>query len=104
MALLTAGTNATDSLKTLLFGRGSGAGGKMSATDLANLGELILDDQNVAHPIWPGALPGSGQQLYVPNRGFLNILPGDYVMVDQTTGWPILVSANAIASGPWTHS
>lgn len=43
-------------------------------------------------------------KLFVPNRGSLVILPGDYVAIDSTTGWPILVSARAIAAGPWTHS
>lgn len=103
MALLTGGTTAQTSLSTLLFGRGSGAGGKMSATDLATLSQKVKDDQNVAHPIWPNAIPGSGQQLFVPNRGILMVLPGDYVMVDDQ-GWPILVSANSIANSTWIHS
>jgi hypothetical protein len=72
--------------------------------DTAAFNVLIKDDQNVAHPNWPGAwIPTSGI-LYVPNRGKLRALPGDYVMVDSTTGWPILVSARAIAAGPWAHS
>ncbi len=102
MALLTGGTSATTSLNALLMGRGIGSGGKMVAADLASLQQKILDDQNVNHPIWPQAL--TDQQLWVPNRGVLQILPGDYVMVDTTTGWPILVSAYAIASGPYAHS
>lgn len=35
--------------------------------------------------------------LYVPGRGVLKIRPGDIVAVDPLTGWPILVSANAIS-------
>jgi len=38
----------------------------------------------------------------IPNRGVLKVLPGDVVAVDQS-GWPILVSKQAIASpgSPW---
>jgi hypothetical protein len=36
------------------------------------------------------------QQLEVPGRGILKVLPGDVVAVDST-GWPILVSAASIA-------
>lgn len=55
----------------------------------------------------PGGGPG-GQfskqgLLFVPRRGVLKVLPGDYVGVDPY-GWPILVSAFSIANGPWSHS
>jgi len=97
MATVTLGTNATTSLVALAWNR-------MSAiADVAAIAVAIKDDQNVNHPIWPGAFAKNGR-LYVPNRGFLNMLPGDYVAVDATTGWPILLSARAIASGPYTHS
>jgi hypothetical protein len=56
----------------------------------------------VAHPKWKGAFSSNGL-LYVPNRGILKVLPGDYVGVDDQ-GWPILVSAYSIANGAWTHS
>ena len=41
--------------------------------------------------------------LYIPNRGVLQVLPGDWVGVDNY-GWPILVSSFSIANGPWTHT
>lgn len=74
---------------------------------MATVNYGILDDQNVAHP--HAAISGLGGlvregKLFVPNRGSLVILPGDYVAYDSTTGWPILVSARAISAGPWTHS
>lgn len=100
MALLTGGTNANSSLSAWLVTRADGA------TVRANIGLInagVLNDQNVAHPIWPGAFSSSGL-LSIPNRGTLQCLPGDYIMFDSTTGWPILVSAYAIASGPWAHS
>lgn len=97
MALLTAGTNAATSLAALAVSR------NMAVADIAAFAADVKDDQNSSHPVWPGAWELNGV-LYVPNRGYLKTLPGDYVMVDTTTGWPILVSARAIAAGPWTHS
>jgi hypothetical protein len=43
--------------------------------------------------------------LYVPNRGVLQILPGDAVGVDAS-GWPILVSSEALAyaASSWTFT
>ncbi len=98
MALLTGGTNAATSLGALLWGPA------ISPANVALFNVAVLDDQNVAHPQWPGALIPTSGLLSIPNRGTLKVLPGDYVMVDATTGWPILVSAYAIASGPWAHS
>jgi hypothetical protein len=98
MALLTGGTNANSSLEALLWGPA------ISASNVALFNVAVKDDQNVNHPSWPGALIPTSGLLTIPNRGRLQILPGDYVMVDATTGWPILLSARAIASGPWAHS
>ncbi len=98
MALLTGGTSATSSLGALLWGPA------ISVANVALFSTAVLDDINPAHSHWPGALIPTTGLLSIPNRGTLKILPGDYVMVDATTGWPILVSAYAIASGPWTHS
>lgn len=97
MALLTGGTSATNSLSAWLVTRGA------AATNVALVNAGIKDDQNIAHPLYPTVLGVSGS-LTIPNRGVLQCLPGDYIMFDSTTGWPILVSAYAIASGPWAHS
>jgi len=94
MALLASGTNATTSLNALQFE------GALSAANIALVAEGILDDQIATHPIFPGAFSQKGQ-LYIPNRGWLQIIPGDWVMFDTTTGWPILLSQRAVASGPW---
>lgn len=98
MALKTLGTNATTTLHALLFQRAG-----IAAADAATFKENVLNDQVNGNPIYPGAFEMG--VLYVPNRGQLIIMPGDYVAYDAT-GWPILVSANAIASGStsWTHS
>ncbi len=113
MALLTLGSNATTTLSAIQFLPGS------SVADFAALAALILDDRSSdskpanpapsAKPIFPGALSRTGQ-LVIPNRGIIQVLPGDYIGVDAN-GWPILLSANAIAGGAapsaatsWTHS
>ena len=98
MALLTGGTSATSSLGALLWGPA------IAVANTALFNVAVKDDINPAHPSWPGALNPTSGLLMIPNRGRLKILPGDYVMVDATTGCPILVSARAIASGPWAHS
>jgi hypothetical protein len=72
------------------------------ATDFAAIAQAILDDQNVARPIVPGAWMQNGM-LVVPNRGILYAKPGDWVAVDNR-GWPILLSADTLANGNWTHS
>ena len=73
-----------------------------AAADTATIQQAILDDVDRANVIriWPGAWSKAGV-LYVPNRGFLRVLPGDVVGVD-TRGWPILLSADTIANGIWT--
>ena len=114
MATLTLGTKTTTTLTAIKFLP------SMSNADLATVQQLILNDNSQtsgqlaatapsAKPVWPGALSRSGL-LYIPNRGVLKILPGDYIGVDAN-GWPILLSANAIAGGAspstttsWTHS
>lgn len=97
MALLTLGTTAQDSLRAQLYSAA------MAVADIATINNGIKDDKNPAHPRWPGAFIQAGR-LFIPNRGVLQVLPGDYVAYDTTTGWPILLSAYAIASGPYTHS
>ena len=99
MATLTLGTTATTSLTAVLYNQSSVT---LLPADLATIINAIKDDLNVAHPISPGAFSYTGL-LYVPSRGVLKVLPGDYVGVDAN-GWPILVSAYSIATGGWTHS
>lgn len=95
MALLTFGTNSNSILNTLAWNPAS------APADVAQIAANIKDDLNPAHPISPGAFAKNGY-LYVPNRGRLLLLPGDYVAYGST-GWPILVSAAAVAAD-WTHS
>lgn len=107
----TGGTNAATSLVACIapgsYITQAGVVSSFSEPDsaIATINQDIKDDQNLNLPA-PGGGPMWGWsrngQLYIPNRGWLKVLPGDCVMVDATTGWPILVSARAIAAGPWT--
>lgn len=47
-----------------------------------------------------------GNTLDIPMRGRLKVLPGDYVVVDPVTGWPILLSGNevSVAGSLWTFT
>ena len=96
MATKTLGTNATNSLTAIV------SSGSMAAADVAAIANGILDDQITGTPIYPGAF-SSVDILYIPNRGILKVLPGDYVAIDNK-GWPVLISAYSIANGAWTHS
>lgn len=96
MSTVTLGTVGTTELTAKLWNA------QINAADLATIQNSIKNDQNVAHPVYPGAFTRNGY-LFVPNRGILRCLPGDYVAFDDT-GWPILVSAAAIAGTSWSHS
>lgn len=101
MSTKTLGTSATTSLNPALqFLPGYGSG--MSAADIASMALAIKNDLVNGNPVFPQAFSANGL-LYVPNRGILQMLPGDWVGVDSQ-GWPILVSKNSIANAAWTHS
>ena len=99
MALLTLGTIATTSLSALAYSP------VMTQADFASLQQSIKFDGVEGSKTVPAALTRSGL-LFVPRRGVLQLLAGDYVGVDSVTGWPIVVSAAAIAAGgtKWAHS
>lgn len=99
MATKTLGTNATTSLTALSFLHGLGS---LPYADVASINNAIKNDN--AGQMIVGGFSNSDALLMIPRRGVLKVLAGDYVAVDATTGWPILVSAYAIANGPWTHS
>ncbi len=103
MALKTFGTNGTTSLSAVQFHPSSGV---MSDSDLAAFNALI-------NPNYGGANPNSGKlgtyieragQLWLPDRGWVKVNPYDWLVVDSTTGWPFILSKNAVDSGPYTHS
>lgn len=96
MATSTLGTDATTSLTALAFLPGIGS---LAAADVASINNGIKNDLNPALPLVPGAFSSAGL-LVIPNRGIVQVLPGDYVAIDST-GWPILLSRYAAANGPW---
>jgi hypothetical protein len=101
MATVTLGTNGTGTLAAVSFQR------SLSDADIATIQQAILEDKVLAAGstrAWPGAFARTGL-LYIPNRGVLQVLPGDYVATDSS-GWPILISRQAIAAGgtSWTHT
>ena len=83
--------------------------------DLATIVNSILVDPNisnaqsskrmVANFTGQGGFGYNGL-LVVPCRGVIRLFPGDVVAVDRNAGtnvgWPIVVSADAIANGSWT--
>lgn len=113
MAIGSAGTNSTSILLSL-FQPGSfkpltGAAQSFVETDadIATMVSNLRDDQNINQPspFSTGAMQGwsRNQQLYIPNRGWLKVFPGDLVCIDLV-GWPILVSARSVAAGGWTNT
>lgn len=116
MALRTLGTNASTSLSAFLVGTDD-----LTVADLALLNEGIRGDPP-GYGAWntvttAGLVSGTGTNrprvnqpyvkqgwLIVPNRGQLQLKPGDFIAFDSTTGWPIVVSGDAAANGPYTHT
>jgi hypothetical protein len=98
VATSTAGTNTTTRLPFFVQWQRGG----LLAADLAAIRSRILNDRPQMGPgnIWPGALENG--QLFVPNRGYLQLIPGDWVGVG-TVGWPFLISA-AEMTADWTHT
>lgn len=99
MTTKTLGSLATTTLTALQWTP------SISDADWATLTQLILNDQILPNgtsatrkrPISPGAFTRQGQ-LFVPNRGVLQLRAGDWVAVDPFTGWPICIAANSLAA------
>jgi hypothetical protein len=102
MATLTLGTNLTTSLTAIAFSQA------VSDADFATIiNGIIADKGPAASPVNsgntpPGAFSRNGL-LFIPNRGVLKVLAGDFVAIDSA-GPPVLVSANSAANANWTHS
>lgn len=103
MATGTLGTNATTSLTSLKFLPGYASG--TAAADMATINNGILSQLTNTNPKAGGAYFTNEGVLYFPDQmGMIKINPGDYIALDTASGWPIVVSAHAIATGPWTHT
>jgi hypothetical protein len=95
------GTAATSTLLGLCY-RASTATVVQTSAMFAQIGALIADDYTGALQNNAFAMDG---HLYIPRRGVLKILPGDFVCVDNT-GWPVLISplAQSGSSPQWIHT
>ncbi len=102
MATVTLGTTAQTSLTALQFVYG------MNAADLATLNADIKKDNypaNAQNPSTePTAIDTAGFLTLPGGRGKIQLKPGDYIAVDPTTGWPIVVSKNCAANGAIVHT
>jgi hypothetical protein len=101
VAIQTLGTNANNSLDLAFVWQSVAA----SQADVADINQAILDDVNASHPV--AQISGCGGfvkegLLYVPNRGVLQLRPGDVVALDSTSGQVILLTAYGLSAGPWT--
>lgn len=100
MALVTLGTNATSTLQAIAWNP------QIAAADLAQIMNNIKSQPSTGsfQRISPGAFAQTGRLHFPGRRGFVNLLPGDYIAYDAV-GWPVIVSAFSIAnSGGWTHT
>ena len=100
MALSLLGTNANNSLTALVWNSVA-----VSQADVADINQAILDDRNPRHPLAQTSGTGGFVKeglLYVPNRGTLQLFPGDVVALDATSGQVILLTAYGLSAGPWT--
>jgi hypothetical protein len=88
------GSATTSNLTGLTFIRGDTPGNMRFITS------RIRDDRISGFPLFPGAFSNTGI-LTIPNRGVLQVFPGDVIATDSVTGWPVLISAAAVAGGQW---
>jgi hypothetical protein len=101
MATKTAGTTSTSQLTAIQADPSVAA---ISAADMATIANDILTDNprsagpnlpgGASNAIYPSAFSFNGL-LFIPNRGVLKVLPGDFVAVDKA-GWPILLSSKTL--------
>jgi hypothetical protein len=119
----TGGTTNTTRLTAFQFyckndTSGVNPGANQFAADVGTVNNLILDDKTYLFPVptgqggtgvtAPATLVGQGTAgllsgglstsgiLTVPNRGTLKVFPGDVIMIDPNSGWPILVSRTSV--------
>lgn len=98
MPLKTFGTNANNSLSAFVVGTDDMTAAQVALLNLGIKNDLISGRPKINEPYLRSGT------LWIPNRGYLYLRPGDYVCFDATTGWPSVFSADAIANGPYTHS
>lgn len=97
MALLTLGTAATTTLSAIQFVS------PMNQTDFAALAAKIKA-QNPFARVTPQDFDQEGFLYLSGGRGKIRLQPGDFVAVDPASGWPIVVTPQAITGGGFVHS
>lgn len=99
MAVLTSGTKATTTFASTLQSAGPSTAPLPAAADIATLNNAIVDDQAPALGAAgnPGSVAANMQILYVPNRGYLSVLPNDWIAVSPA-GFPYLIPAIDLAT------
>lgn len=93
--MATLGTTTTTALTAYTF---SQAPATLTPANMAILKAGIVDDLN-PKSFSPNSFVDYNGLLMIPRRGLIRIFPGDVVAFDSATGFPIVVSAAAIASG-----
>lgn len=100
MATVTLGTTSSSALTAINWNPMS------PIADIATIAEAI-QGQNPFGRHAPQVFANNGRLQFPSRRGFILLMPGDYVGVDAN-GWPIVVSSNSIAgqqaSSSWAHS
>jgi hypothetical protein len=98
MALKTLGTAGTTTLSAVKFNQSPDV---LNDADIAALNVLVKPDSGteLLRPFFSRA-----GQLWIPQRGWVKVLAGDYIAVDPTTGWPILLSGAAAAGASYVHT
>lgn len=103
MALSTGGTAGTTTLSALqLVGNAALPG--VNIQNVAAVNALIKAQNANATPDKATPLSPDGLLKLPGGRGFIQCAIGDWIMVDPTSGWPIVVSAQAITGGGFVHS
>ena len=92
MATFSGGTNANNSLTGVTFFHAA------ADADIAAISAAITGTNQ---QFFESACLSKSGKLIVPGRGFLTVGEGNVVFVNSR-GWPILLSKDTVANGPWT--
>lgn len=93
--MATLGTTSNTALTAYTFSQSPNV---LTSANMATLKTGIKDDLNPLSTS-PNSFVDYNGLLMIPRRGQIRIFPGDVVAFDPATGFVILVSAAAIASG-----
>lgn len=100
--MATLGTTTTTKLTAWTFSQSPNV---LTPANMAVLKLGIKDDLNPLS-VSPNSFIDFNGLLMIPRRGQLRVFPGDVIAFDTQSGWPVLVSAEAIAVGSssWAYA